>query len=167
MSKLIFFEGIDKSGKSTLRRNFELQNNYQYVCHDRSILSQLVYNKVYKREHDNDILYKISKDICKHSVIVLCIVNANDFLERIESTDEMKCHTISRRSLFYQQTIFIDIVNKLKANFIEINTSANNIDACVNKLQNFMEICDDMNDVINNDLDDDSWYSRGAYPDDD
>ena len=47
---LVIFEGADGSGKSALYQAFRRATNYQILCIDRWIGSQIVYDHIYGRE---------------------------------------------------------------------------------------------------------------------
>lgn len=45
----IFFEGIDKVGKSSLLSTFNEITNYEYLCFDRGPVSKIAYDIIHKR----------------------------------------------------------------------------------------------------------------------
>jgi len=64
--KYIFFEGIDKVGKTTLKRRFSEELTQEFAVFDRSIVSNIVYDEVFNRESKftfDDLLYFKDKSI--------------------------------------------------------------------------------------------------------
>ena len=47
---LIFFEGVDRVGKSILMKNFNEQTKYKFLCFDRGPLSYFVYAEIFHRK---------------------------------------------------------------------------------------------------------------------
>jgi thymidylate kinase len=52
MSLVIFFEGVDCVGKTTIMQAFNKITNYKYLCFDRGVVSYLAYADIYKRKID-------------------------------------------------------------------------------------------------------------------
>ncbi len=52
---MIFFEGLDRIGKTTVKKELERITNYKYIMFDRGHLSAICYEKLKNR--GNDILY--------------------------------------------------------------------------------------------------------------
>ena len=74
--KIIIFEGVDCTGKTTLKTNFEELTKYKHVCIDRAFLSQAVYAYLRGEEKEaNEWLEIFVSSASKSSfeyVIVLC-----------------------------------------------------------------------------------------------
>ena len=52
MISRIEIEGVDKTGKDTVLKYIEQMTNYKYVLHARGLVSQIVYSKIYGRNHN-------------------------------------------------------------------------------------------------------------------
>lgn len=79
---LIIFEGVDKSGKTTLINAFNKATNFKYVVLDRLTTSSKVYNDLFKR--DNREYYESFENAIKKNFnvfVILCECN-NEIIER-------------------------------------------------------------------------------------
>lgn len=82
MPEMIFLEGVDRTGKSTLLNEICKQSNYRYIICDRAILSQLAYNNKYSRSHEYDLAtYKLFP-------IVYLTASSDVLLQRFKDTEE-------------------------------------------------------------------------------
>jgi len=64
--KYVFFEGVDKVGKTTLKRRFSEEFTQEFAAFDRSIVSNIVYDAIFNRESKfsfDDLLYFKDKAI--------------------------------------------------------------------------------------------------------
>lgn len=91
MKKPIFviFEGIDKTGKTTLYNTLNKISNYKYVAIDRFMISAKVYNEVYDRGFFD--VYNAFEKVIRKSFNVLyvyCKSNETDVHERLENANE-------------------------------------------------------------------------------
>lgn len=74
--KLIIFEGVDGSGKTSLKNSFNISTEFRHYVVDRLFVSNYVYNSKYQRDVGDDISYYVDvfKDLSKlfDIVIVYC-----------------------------------------------------------------------------------------------
>ena len=47
---IIFFSGLDRTGKTTTRKQFAVQTNQKYITFDRSPIDNLVYDEAFRRK---------------------------------------------------------------------------------------------------------------------
>jgi len=90
----IIFEGVDKSGKSTLMKAFNKISNFKHVCIDRAYVSHIVYSMNRKTEVENMIHFPVAMDTMNH-IPGLVIVHV---------TAEVSC--IKSRCEFHEETPF-------------------------------------------------------------
>ena len=50
----VIFEGPDLSGKTTIKREFDKRSGYRCITYDRGPITNLVYNKLWSRNRDQD-----------------------------------------------------------------------------------------------------------------
>lgn len=55
MYDMIFIDGVDRTGKSSLLNELCKQSNYRFVINDRALLSCLAYNYKFNRPHKFDM----------------------------------------------------------------------------------------------------------------
>ena len=81
---LVIFEGIDKSGKSSIINEFRKLTNYRHTVIDRAFISSAVYNIKFDRK-DSSIDYllqlvEISKIV--NTLIVICTADVDCIIKR-------------------------------------------------------------------------------------
>lgn len=91
---ILAFEGLDKSGKSTLIREVNKAAGYRFLCIDRFTGSAWVYDKLTGRRDRTDSLVKTENELVNlTNVIILNIFLKCDITklrQRIEREDEQK-----------------------------------------------------------------------------
>lgn len=86
---LIIFEGVDKSGKTSLKDLFNKKTNFMYVVLDRLTTSSKVYNNFFGR--DRLEYYKSFEANIRKSfdvLVILCECDTKAIIERLKSVDE-------------------------------------------------------------------------------
>lgn len=131
---LIVFEGIDKSGKTTLISEFNKSNDFEYVVLDRFIISSMVYDIVFKRGK-YDELYNFFQILSEHLriVVVYCYAKPDEIRYRMYKTRELlpdELLKINNIEYLFRQTI-IDLHRKCNFETINLDTSENNIIECI------------------------------------
>lgn len=140
---IVIFEGFDKTGKSTLKAEFDKYTDFKYVTIDRFVASNLFYDRYFdrltperKRRYDMDII-----DLCDAPyIVVLCEANIED---------------IKARHIFYKEEfpkpkgeLQYDIVNGFRECVAEcyhndcwltINTSEVDLLDAINTIKDFVE----------------------------
>lgn len=144
MSKpiLIIFEGCDKTGKTTLSKEFNKITNHKYLVLDRFIISDIVYDIAFNRKYDNNTNKYNSYKILSESfdiVIILCKSNVETIHKRLYEHKEILPDELIEipKIEFY----FRDTINKLykyyDCNFtlLTLDTGIFNINECIKMIQ--------------------------------
>lgn len=78
---IIIFEGVDKSGKTTLLNMFNKRTDFKYVVLDRFTISSKVYNLMFKRDDKNMEYYNnVEQTLLKNfNVIIVYCFCENEF----------------------------------------------------------------------------------------
>jgi len=88
----IFFEGVDKVGKSTLLRAVDKATDYTHFCVDRCLGSAYVYDLVTGRRNRFEELANIEKEFASIKSIpiitVLLVCDRDVLVRRIKEEDE-------------------------------------------------------------------------------
>ena len=71
MFDIIIFEGVDKIGKTTLKKHLEKITNYKYIMIDRLYMSAIVYEELKKRKNDIDYYLRSFKKLCDNFNVLL------------------------------------------------------------------------------------------------
>ncbi len=118
--KILIFEGIDQSGKSTLRKEF-LKMFPGQVTIDRLFISNLVYDDFYKRDMtDRLFLLKVINRLADISVIVYVYC---DYLTYLKRCAKDKHKMLSKVDYDLQTRLFKSFIKNMKVQSITINSS--------------------------------------------
>lgn len=107
--KIIFIEGVDRTGKSSLAEAIQKATNYKHVVFDRGVISNMVYSiskQRYKREN-MDAYEDIAKgigDIDNHLLIYLKCSD-KELERRIKETNHEEVDFKTEKQLF---ELFVD-----------------------------------------------------------
>jgi len=85
--KLIIFEGMDRTGKTTLMKKVWNLRGQIDCCVDRFIISNIVYNEYYERKID-DTNYALFLPDTLNTVIIYINATYSDYKQRAISTKE-------------------------------------------------------------------------------
>lgn len=91
MLPVVIFEGVDKSGKSTLVAEFNKATNYKYLVLDRFLISSLVYDEAFERDGS-----RYYEELCRAFgklddvafIVVLCECSVEDNRRRLFEAGE-------------------------------------------------------------------------------
>lgn len=126
---LVIFEGVDKSGKTTLKTLFNAETNFSYVVLDRLTTSSKIYNKLFNRGRE-EYYEEFDSAIYKYFNVltVLCVAECDEIKERLESSQEVLPKELEDieniQQMFVEQTKGIE-------NLLVLNTSKMNKKECV------------------------------------
>lgn len=94
----LFFEGVDKVGKTTLLRAVDKATNYQHFCVDRCLGSAFVYDLITKRRNRFEQLANIEKEFASIKSIpiitILLTCNRIALIDRIKKGDDFSSERI-------------------------------------------------------------------------
>jgi len=71
---VVIFEGMDKTGKTTLKEEFNKRTNFIHYVVDRGPISNIVYNNLFNREKNLNDFFKSFFVFIKMLIILLYIV---------------------------------------------------------------------------------------------
>jgi len=112
----IVLDGIDKTGKDTIRQYIYYLQNAKYICTARGYMTMVVYTKLFNRGYKYDITNQ------EHTVNVLLTADKDDW--------EIRCKMTKEPSIDYDihTKEFNEVYNQLKDNgyhTLMFNTSHN------------------------------------------
>lgn len=129
---LIIFEGVDKSGKTTLKDKFNKETDFGYVVLDRLTTSSKVYNNLFCRDRID--YYNKFEDSLKRTfnvLVVLCECDTNLVIERLKKANETLPEQLKDIDKV-KKNFYIEIERSFD-NFMIINTEED-INDCVDKI---------------------------------
>lgn len=136
---LIVFEGVDKSGKTTLLNAFNKATNFKYVVLDRGTISSKVYDKFFKR--DRRAYYQAIEDAAFEAfkvVVVLCVAKPDTIYNRLLWYGEKLPKPI--RGIAVVQNAFLEEATRAsKDAFIMLDTGLESVEGCVRSLKRFVK----------------------------
>lgn len=137
---VVIFEGMDKTGKTTLKEEFNKRTNFIHYVVDRGPISNIAYNNLFNREKElNDFFEKLCDSIKNvNHLIVYCYANENDIKERLKKHNE---ELPENTTIYETQELFFNEIKNRQLNFIAINTSFSTIDECLYDIINAIKYC--------------------------
>lgn len=129
---LIIFEGVDKSGKTTLKDKFNKETDFRYVVLDRLTTSSKVYNNLFCRDRID--YYNKFEDSLKRTfnvLVVLCECDTNLVIERLKKANETLPEQLKDIDKV-KKNFYIEIERSFD-NFMIINTEED-INDCVERI---------------------------------
>lgn len=84
MYDIIIFEGLDRSGKTTTKKEMERLTNYKYICIDRMYLTAICYEKIKNRKNNINDYYNQFEKLCKYFkvLIVYCKISSSEIIKK-------------------------------------------------------------------------------------
>ena len=118
---LIYFEGVDKTGKTTLAQTVLKATNYKHVVFDRGPISQVVYDKAFNRVPD-PLLPNAFKflQLCK-PVVFLCEAPTELIEVRLERAQESLPDEL--KDIDKVKGFFRDALNASGLHYVVLDTS--------------------------------------------
>lgn len=110
-NQIIHIDGIDRTGKDTLRKEVVKRTNGQYLVIVRSFISQIVYNRIYKRNINENFFWDRfihANNACDEKFFYL-YCDRKVIAQRIEDTKEKD---INVSQILEHEAIFKEVVEE-------------------------------------------------------
>ncbi len=129
---IVIFEGMDKSGKSTLLHAFNKTTDFLHFVIDRGPISNLVYNQIFSRNYGVDYSGMIDH-ITKHDhLIVYCKADKEVVTKRLLDNNEV----LPNHSIYEQNRyLFESFLFQSPFKYVIIDTTVATIDECLDQIQ--------------------------------
>lgn len=115
---IIHFDGADKTGKDTLRDLLVKQSEGKYLVYVRSYISQIVYNRIYKRTINEEFFWKrFKEDSDKGDLFFVFKCSKQVVFERFVKHNEKDLHIDD-----YEQhsKVFDDVITEAQKRNIQV-----------------------------------------------
>lgn len=133
--KIIIFEGVDRSGKSTLKDALNKKTSYKYWVLDRSPISSLVYEKCFNRHNEQywkNIYFNLATNF--DVKVILCINKSEVIQQRLIDTNEKLAKEVS--NITYVQNLFKETLQLLSQEYLLVET--NDVSKSLEKVLNYI-----------------------------
>ena len=131
----VIFEGLDKTGKTTLEWEFLKATNFKHVIIDRGPAGYLAFNRILKRgtKEGNESFIKQAKQVAeaKDVLVVYCYANEDVVNERLAAHNEKQLQ--SSYDYHFMQKVYHSNVKHLynEERTLMLDTSDKTIDECI------------------------------------
>lgn len=131
----IVIEGVDRTGKTTLQHSLNKFFNFKYIVIDRSHLSHIVYNKIFKRGVDEKYYKEIETKFREMDTILIYLFAEPDTIfARLNQEENHEEIDIIKHLKVYRK-----YYNKCTLKKISINTSMCSINEVFELAKNFIK----------------------------
>jgi thymidylate kinase len=124
---VVLFEGIDKTGKTTLRKEL-IKRRKDLVCVDRFTISNRVYDEFYKRQKFINNYVKLEKALKPYSLIVYLFCPYDEYYRRCK---ESYHDVLSKKDYTKQQSLFLKHIKESKLFVMGLDTKLATIEQSV------------------------------------
>lgn len=119
----IMFEGVDKSGKSTLVKKLNEVTDYKHWVLDRGIISSIVYNDIYNRKNEKMYFEYLEKLKALNPLIVYTFTTKEEIELRLKQANEMLPKKQIELGIEKIQNKFFDYIQKSGLRYIVVSTN--------------------------------------------
>jgi len=128
---MILFEGVDKTGKTTLARELNRRTQYRHLVIDRAFLSLIAYAQIYDRPlYMDELVAETPEDL----LIVYCTASVRTIRDRLARENEPDIQ-VEKHLLAFENAVSVwdNVMTSLGGNYriIEVNTSLMTVEAAV------------------------------------
>lgn len=136
----LIFEGLDKSGKTTLEWSFLKATNYKINVVDRGPIGYMIFDKLFNRstlEGNKEFIYQANKiNNSNDFFVVYCMTKPEIALKRIKENNEECPYDYSEAQFLMNCTIWNYYNND---HCLVINTTSKSIDECTQEIVNWLK----------------------------
>ena len=129
----VIFEGLDKSGKGTLEREFLKATNVKHIVVDRGPVGYMTFDEIFNRkDYTSDFKFASqAADIMEKSkdfMVVYCVANEDVVRKRLEEHGETCPYDYAKAQKLYNDNIqYFYRPEKM----LELDTSSRTVSECV------------------------------------
>lgn len=134
--KLVVFEGVDKSGKTSIANLLKKKTNFEHLVLDRAFISQTVYAVIYNRKSVAQSCFNLMHKIKNDLIIVYVTASTKVINKRLKESNHEKINVDKEKEVF-EYFINRAIVNNIKV--IKIDTTDKTEETAANELLNILE----------------------------
>lgn len=131
---IVIFEGVDKSGKTTLLNEFNKLTEFRYIAIDRFTISSVVYSDIFCRGK-NDYYKNVEKIFSENYNVLVVLVKCDESVitKRLQEHNEHLPKKLS--NILYVSKKFEDEFSKSYfCNKLVIDTTHESINECVYRI---------------------------------
>ena len=137
-TKIIIFEGLDGSGKTTLIKYFNEMTGWKHFCIDRFIGSGIVYDEQTSRRNKEKLLYTVEASM-NHIIdadiyVIFTYCNIDILKDRLEKKDDI----INEFILQEQFSLFNKYCERTPFKVLRLDTGKYSLPDCVKQIRQFI-----------------------------
>ncbi|MBL7085697.1 MAG: hypothetical protein ISS28_01160 [Candidatus Cloacimonetes bacterium] len=133
---IIHIDGMDKTGKDSIRRELIRKSGGKYLVIVRSYISQLVYARLYNRKINESFFFQqMMTDYLNNIKFIILYTNKDKLTKRFITNDEqdLLIEDIDKHKIMFD-VIVKEAEHKTGIKFIKINNTNEEINVTVNKI---------------------------------
>ena len=138
---IIALDGIDKTGKDTIKRELIKKSNGKILILNRAFISQIAYNRIYNRNIHETFFFENIEKYANLGMMFFYLKSDKDILKKRFIQHNEK--DLNIEDIVYHQNVFEQVIkdiNKKYKNIIinKINTTEFDIDFCTTLILNLI-----------------------------
>lgn len=134
---ILIFEGMDKTGKTTLIHEINKITKFKPLIIDRGTIGYSVYDYIYKRGRSEYYSNLESQMLNVNHLVVYCKCDKELIEKRLKQCNEQ--FPKEQKSIEYVLNLYDEFIGKSKMNILELDTGKYTIEECVNKILERMD----------------------------
>lgn len=128
----VIFEGLDKSGKGTLEKEFLKATNFKHIVIDRGPAGYLTFDEIFKRGTKEDSYNFVGQAHMimdtNQFMIVYCVVDEKIAQERLKAHNETCPYNYTKAQKIYDENI---IICYDKESVLKLDTTNRSVEECI------------------------------------
>jgi len=135
---IVLLEGVDGTGKTTIKKALEKKSNWKYIVTDRLIASSIVYDKLYNRKDREHILLELERDLARIAEVYMIYLECDNeiLLKRLKYKKEDQDIILKIKA---SKRAFSKYLNATCLRYKKLNTSKDFPNETVDKIIKFVE----------------------------
>ena len=106
----IYIEGLDRTGKTTLKKELSKETNYEHVILDRGPISNIAYDYLFGRKTPEDNLEYEAKESFLNPLIIILYASEEEIFRRMKST-KTEAFEYAEKITEFRNILWIDTTN--------------------------------------------------------
>ena len=133
--EVVMFSGLDRTGKTTVRKRFAEQTNQRYITFDRSFIDNFVFDSIFRTP---PLLTERTKVINRFfaidPIIVFFDLNVKEIIKRARETENIEYRADELKKIYKSFLIYLKMIEERGFRVIYINCNHKTVEQVTNEV---------------------------------